>query len=108
MNELIIYKNELKNSNPARYKVIGIISRLILSTELFRKNEDIIDFLKYIIETEFKEYVIASRTLIVARTVRVIEEFSENEYLNCKRKLYKYIDSRITQPNKKNTFDGWL
>ncbi|MBE7680089.1 MULTISPECIES: hypothetical protein [unclassified Paenibacillus] len=108
MNELIIYKNELKNSNPARYKVIGIISRLILSTELFRKNEDIIDFLKYIIETEFKEYVIASRTLIVARTVRVIDELSENEYLNCKRKLYKYIDSRITQPNKKNTFDGWL
>lgn len=108
VNELIIYKNELKNSNPARYKVIGIVSKMILSRELFNKNEEIIDFLKYVIEIEFKEYVIASRTLIVARTVRVIEELADGDYLECKKRLYKYIDSRITNLNKKNIFDGWL
>jgi DNA-binding phage protein len=108
VDELIIYKNELKNFKPARYKVIGIVSKMLLSRELFNKNEEIIDFLKYVMETEFKEYVIASRTLIVARTVRIIEGFSDKEYLDCKKKLYKYIDSKIVNPNKKNIFDGWL
>lgn len=108
MNELIIYKNELKNSKPARYKVIGIVSKMLLSKELFLKNTEINEFLKYVFEIEYKEYVMASRTLIVARTVRLIEEFSDTDYLNCKKRLYKYIDSKITNTNKKNTFDGWL
>lgn len=108
MNELIIYKNELKNSNPARYKFIGIVSRMLLSKELFNKNEEIIDFLKFVIGTEYKEYVMASRTLIVARTVRLIEGLADKDYLDCKKRLYKYIDSKIINPDKKNIFDGWL
>lgn len=108
MNELIIYKNELKNSHPARYKVIGIVSEVLLSKELFVKNEEIRDFLKFVMEVEYKEYVMASRTLIVARTVRIIDEFSDKEYLDCKKRLYKYIDSKIINPNKKNIFDGWF
>ncbi|MDU2391866.1 hypothetical protein [Bacillus sp. (in: firmicutes)] len=108
MNELIIYKNELKNSKPARYKVIGIVSKMLLSKELFMRNTEINEFLKYVFEIEYKEYVMTSRTLIVARTVRLIEAFSDNDYLNCKKRLYKYIDSKITNPNKQNIFDGWL
>ncbi|MGY0213418.1 hypothetical protein [Bacillus cereus] len=108
MNDLIIYKNELKNSNPARYKVIGIVSKMLLSKELFMKNAEINEFLKYVFHIEYKEYVMDSRTLIVARTVRLIESFSDNDYLNCKKRLYKYIDSKIINPNKKNIFDGWL
>ncbi|MGR9527404.1 hypothetical protein ACSS31_27355 (plasmid) [Priestia megaterium] len=108
MNDLIIYKNELKNSKPARYKVIGIVSKMLLSKELFTKNIEINEFLKYVFHIEYKEYVMASRTLIVARTVRVIEAFPDNDYLDCKKRLYKYIDSKIINPNKKNIFDGWL
>ncbi|WP_440114831.1 hypothetical protein [Paenibacillus sp. QZ-Y1] len=108
MNELIIYKNELKNSKPARYKVIGIVSTMLLSKELFKKNEEINDFLKYVFKIEYKEYVMASRTLIVARTVRLIETLDDKDYINSKKILYKYIDSKITNPNKANIFDGWL
>ena len=108
MNDLIIYKNELKNSKPARYKVIGIVSTMLLSRELFKKNTEINVFLKYVFQIEYKEYVMASRTLIVARTVRYIEDFSDIDYINCKKRLYKYIDSIIINPNQKNIFDGWL
>lgn len=108
MDQLIIYKNELKNSKPARYKVIGIVSIMLLSKELFKKNEEINEFLKYVIQIEYKEYVMSSRTLIVARTVRLLEELSDSDYLICKKRLYNYIDSKITNPNQKNIFDGWL
>lgn len=108
MNELVIYRNELKNSKPARYKVIGIVSKMLLSKELFLKNTEINEFLKYVFQIEYKEYVMSSRTLIVARTVRLIETFSDNDYLILKRRLYKYIDSLITDPTRKNIFDGWL
>jgi hypothetical protein len=108
VNELVIYRNELKNSKPARYKVIGIVSKMLLSKDLFMKNTEINEFLKCVFQIEYKEYVMSSRTLIVARTVRLIEGFSDNEYLICKKRLYKYIDSLITNPNQKNIFDGWL
>lgn len=108
MNELIIYKNELKNSKPARYKVIGIVSRMLLSKELFVRNKEIVEFLNYVFQIEYKEYVMSSRTLIVARTTRLIEGFSDSDYLTCKKRLYKYIDSIIINPHKKNIFDGWL
>ena len=108
MKALIIYKNELKNSNPSRYKLIGIVTQLILSREIFDKNSDIEKFLDVVFELEFKEYVIASRTLIVARTVRHIDECSEEQYLMFKKRLYKYLDLIIVNPNKKNIFDGWI
>ncbi|MEI2282732.1 hypothetical protein [Paenibacillus polysaccharolyticus] len=108
MNELIIYKNELKNSKPARYKVIGIVSKLLLSKELFKKNEEIAEFLKTVFQVEFKEYVMSSRTLIVARTVKLIETLEDNDYVVSKKLLYKYIDSKITSLEKPNMFDGWL
>lgn len=108
MNDLIIYKNELKNSKPARYKVIGIVSKMLLSKELFKRNTEINEFLKFVFHIEYKEYVMASRTLILARTVRFIEILSDDEYISCKKRLYKYIDTKIANPNKKNTFDGWL
>ncbi|WP_336153927.1 hypothetical protein [Bacillus sp. 204(2023)] len=108
MQELIIFKNELKNSKPSRYKVTGIVSEMILSKEVFLKNSDINEFLKLVFEVEFKEYVMLSRTLIVARVIRILVKYSESDYLSCKKRLYKYLDSKIIASKKKNTFDGWL
>ena len=108
MKELIIFKNELKNSKPSRYKLIGIVAQIILSGDLFKKNIEIVDFLKFVFDLDFKEYVMSSRTLIVARTVRHIEECSEDNYLLYKKRLYKYVDKKIVNPNEKNIFDGWI
>lgn len=113
VNDLVIYKNELKNSNPARYKVIGIVTMIIISEELFERNVDIRDFIIFVFDEnifndKYKEYVMSSRTLIVARTVRLIRGLSDKDYIDFKRKVYKYIDAKITNPDKKNIFDGWM
>lgn len=108
MKELIVFKNEMKNSKPSRYKLIGIVTQLILSRDLFTRNSDIEEFVGMVFNLEFKEYVIASRTLVVARTVRHIDECKDEQYLLYKKKLYKYLDLKIINPDKKNIFDGWI
>lgn len=108
MEELILYKNELKNKKPSRYKMIGIVSELILSNELFKKNKDISLFLYNVFGIEYKEYIMQSRTLIVARVVRHITKCSEKEYLYFKKNLYKFIDLKLTFNEDKNLFDGWI
>ena len=43
--QLILYRNELKNSKIQTYKLIGIVSELVLSKEIFKNNIDIEDFI---------------------------------------------------------------
>lgn len=108
---LILYRNELKNKNVPKYKVIGIVSELLLSKQVFPRNIDIKVFLKDIFELELKEYLFRSRTLLIARVTReiiVIEK--ENLYKNM---LYKFIEQKIEDlkddnKKEKNEFDGWL
>ncbi|MCZ2259963.1 hypothetical protein [Sporosarcina sp. G11-34] len=110
MESLKIYRNELKNTKPPKYKMIGIVSEIILSEELFKKNIEIKSFLSEVFNIEFNEYVYSSRTLIVSRTIRLIEKCDDKNYIDYKNKLYKYVVGKINYSNFKNnnTFDGWI
>ncbi|TYS86222.1 hypothetical protein [Rossellomorea aquimaris] len=110
MEELKIFRNELKNTKPPKYKLIGIVSEILLSTELFKKNIDTKILLKEVFNKDFNLYVYASRTLIVSRTIRLIADSEDKQYLDYKNKLYKFIVKRIDISKSKdsNTFDGWL
>ncbi|MFR8990612.1 MAG: hypothetical protein ACLVH9_05530 [Fusobacterium sp.] len=112
-NNLILYRNELKNKSIYKYKIAGIVSELLFSKKIFSKNSDIKLFLKEVFELEFKEYVMKSRTLIVSHIIKLIyisEE--ENDY---KKNLLKFINFKIEEIKKnenikidKNEFDGWV
>lgn len=110
MEILKIFRNELKNTKPPKYKTIGIVSEMVLSKELFEKNIDIKVFIKEVFGKEFSSYVYASRTLIISRTIRLISNAEDKEYLKYKNNLYKYTVKRIdaSASGQKNTFDGWL
>lgn len=109
MKNLVLLRNDLKNKKPPRYKVIGITSELILSKEIFENNKSIIPFLNKVFKVEFKQYVISSRTSIVARTTRIIYNSKDEEYIIYKNNLYKFIDNLVSSnEDEKNTFDGWL
>ena len=111
MEQLKIYRNELKNTKPPKYKLIGIVSEIILSEELFKQNIDTKSFLKEVFNKEFNEYVYASRTSIVSRTIRLIEDCDDDKiYLDYKNNLYKFVVKNIgnSKSNNNNTFDGWL
>lgn len=112
-NNLLLYRNELKIKNIPKYKILGIITELIFSTEIFSRNLEIKEFLKDVLSTEYKDYVMKSRTLIVAKICRQIT--SVENCSDAQKKLYKFVCNKIDQlysdeevNKKKNTFDGWM
>lgn len=112
---LVLYRNELKNNIVPKYKLIGIISELLLSKEIFTKNSQIEEFLKEIFDIKYKEYVMKSRTLIVARCCRKIIIEEEKNCVLYKKRLLHFIIEEIEIIKKesgikseKNQFDGWL
>ncbi|MEO2553644.1 hypothetical protein [Enterococcus casseliflavus] len=109
--ELITFRNELKSRKPSRYKLIGISSELILSKDVFDKNIDIEKFIAYVFEEQFKQYLFASRTNLVARTTRLIIRSNDEQYLSYKKRLSDFLNDIINHNEnniRKNTFDSWL
>lgn len=109
--ELVLFRNELKNKTVSKYKIIGIVSQLLLSRKVFPANLDIAEFLKDVFSLEFKDYLFKSRTLLIARIIRQIDAIeNDNVYKN---KLYNFIQIKIDflkdkTKNEKNQFDGWM
>lgn len=95
MNNLIIFRNELKNRIVPKYKLIGITCEVLLSREIFKNNSDTVPFLKSIFSITYKEYVIKSRTAIIARTTRLINESEESRIYIYKQNLYIFIDNYL-------------
>ncbi|MGL5330092.1 MAG: hypothetical protein ACRDD7_12555 [Peptostreptococcaceae bacterium] len=111
---LILYRNELKNKNIPKYKVIGIVTELLYSKQIFNKNSEIVIFIKDVFNTEFKDYIMKSRSMIIAKVSKlIIESKSDTQY---KANLLKFINLKIEvlkEENKgikenKNDFDGWI
>lgn len=110
---LILYRNELKNRNTLRYKLIGIVVELLFAKEIFPKNSDIKTFLDEVMNIQFKIYIMKSRTMIVARVSKMLAtQEIENQY---NKALYKFINDKIEElkkegeiKEKKNDFSGWL
>jgi len=114
-NDLVMFRNELKNKIIPKYKLIGIVVELVLSRELFPKNSDLKKFTKNIFSIEYKEYVMKSRTMILARLSRLIEQTPDKELNEMKKKLYDFIllaldvyKSNGKTNAEKNPFSGWL
>lgn len=110
-NNLLLYRNELKIKSIPRYKIIGIVVELLYSKKIFSRNSEIAKFLNDVFSIEYRDYIFKSRTLIVAKTCRYIEDIES--IASFQKKLYKFVCDQIVilQNNenpKKNTFDGWI
>ena len=109
--ELILFRNELKNKSIPKYKIIGIVSELLLSKQIFAKNADIEEFLSDVFGMKFKDYLYKSRTMFVARVTKEIVALErDNDYKN---KLYKFVQKKIdelkdNEKKEKNQLDGWI
>jgi len=102
MNNLVIFRNELKNRIVPKYKLIGITCEILLSKELFKNNIDTVPFLEEIFSVKYKEYVIKSRTAIIARTTRLINKSDEPTIYQYKKKLYSFIDEYLRKKASHN------
>lgn len=92
MNNLPIFKNELKNKVVAKYKLIGIVSEMILSFEIFANNPSLIPFIQRIFNKEYRPYVFSSRTILLSRIARAIDNAPDEDIANYKAQLYSFIE----------------
>ena len=67
--ELILFRNELKNKSIPKYKIIGIVSELLLSKQIFAKNADIEEFLSDVFGMKFKAYGIRMREKLSLKVI---------------------------------------
>lgn len=114
-DNLHYYRSELKFKNISKYKLIGISSELILETSLFPKNENLISFLYDVFKVTFKDYVIKSRTMIVARTIRLIYNMNSNEFETCRKLLLDFVSNsapdlseKVSRKRRPDNFEKWM
>lgn len=84
MNKQLQKKIESLSINKAeetmRLELYGTLIPFLLSKEEFKRNSDVRNFTdKLIIKKELKDYLFASRTQIVARMAREIENYDEEQ-----------------------------
>ncbi len=110
---LILYRNELKNKQIYKYKLIGIVSELLLSKQIFPKNKDIGEFLESIFNLTYKGYIMKSRTILVAKVVRFI--YTNDDVDKYNKDLLAFINEQLSiiqnetnMKERKNEFDGWI
>lgn len=94
----------LKDEDQLRYEMYSFFTNLILSKEEFKFNKDIKEFLENF-NMEFKKYVLDSRTLVLARTLREIEKLDKDsleKYKAILEKIYLKENGESMNANKKN------
>lgn len=114
LREFIKYQEHFGNSNSL--VLYGGFAAVILSKNLFPKNSDIKKFLE-INGIFLKEYVYSSRTQLIARMIRVVQNNSFEENKKLVTALEKVIsqyelegnnEKKPEKSNKKNTVDQLL
>ena len=93
------------------YELYPIVVMLVIKKNYFKRNDDLIELLK-IFNLEFKDYVMKSRNLLLARILREIEKIKDVDdvVLNLKKILIKNIneEDRTVQNKGKNRDKKYL
>lgn len=101
---------KLNNNNLDKSDLIGLISIIIYSKDLFPHNKDIKSFIDSIFNQSFPNYIIKSRTLIVAKSARIMYDMSLEEADEIHIKMIDYFNvkstsSGVTNKNSKKSYD---
>ncbi|MCW1837395.1 hypothetical protein [Bacillus xiamenensis] len=101
------YLNRLLYESVDSIDVLGISIALIYSKEIFKKNEDLKNFLIKVFDLQFLPYVMKSRTLIAARVSRTLVKLNDEEIHKIKLKILEYFksdqESDKVKSSKRNT-----
>ena len=85
LNDLLQYAANSKAERKTLF--IGIVANTILSTQLFSKNISLKEYVQMYEKVSkknepFKDYLFASRTMLLSRVLRIIIEDVDNENIN--------------------------
>jgi hypothetical protein len=87
---------DISNPDSLRYELYAIFVSLLLSKEAFKNNKEINVFMN-LFGITFKEYIMKSRTQIMAKTIRLLEKADVSSL-----ESYKGILNNIYVSNNQN------
>lgn len=115
MNDFLVFINELKDKSIKKYKLIGIVSSIVLSFDLFPKNENLKPFIleSFQLKEQFKEYAYASRTVLIAKLTRMIFDADEKFYDVLRANMLLFLNNSLKEEsgsnNRKNSnISDWI
>ncbi len=108
--DLQVKFNIIKNEKSKEY-LVGILSSIVFSKEIFRKNVEIESFLKEIFDIEYLPYVFRSRTTIFARLSKEIILSEQINYSEISSKLnvfFKTEEKNLNKNRNTNNISRWV
>ncbi|WP_458047920.1 hypothetical protein [Providencia hangzhouensis] len=98
-NKLITKKKlmELKDSESLEF-MIGFLSLVIFSKEIFKSNFELSEFIKDAFKIEYKRYVISSRTIMFSRLAKdIVRKYSDGNHFTAKNTVVNIIYEKLDQ-----------
>ncbi|PFD67329.1 hypothetical protein [Bacillus cereus] len=92
-NKIVSLKN-IKNEGTLRIYLYGYSSEIILSKDIFPSNKELIEFITAM-GLEFRDYVYASRTVVVSRIIREIEKREMQDLEAFRDNLIEYFANKF-------------
>ncbi|SIS97950.1 hypothetical protein [Salimicrobium salexigens] len=95
---------KLKASKRETSDLIGLNCIIILSKEIFKKNEDLKNYTDNVFQDIFLPYLFKSRTLLIARTTRNVYRYDETEKAKFVERIYDFFedDFEVKESKKKS------
>ncbi|MFV3012081.1 hypothetical protein ACLD43_06215 [Clostridium botulinum] len=92
LDSIIVDRLNVNKNSPKYFEVIGINALIILDKTIFKNNADTIDYIKYVFNITFMDYVIRSRTLINARLSKKIFSSDEEQLIIICTKILDFFE----------------
>ncbi len=127
LEKIKIRNNHIKDFEYKKSNIYSGYCSLLLSREIFKYNKDLRTFITPILEEinktqrkniVFKDYIYKSRSLIIARFIRIIEKSNESEFKILEQSYVNFIStlsdsdehkaSKNSNKKKENSVDELL
>lgn len=93
----------MKQKNIDKLLMLGIYCQLVYSKTIFLKNSIVAEFIHEVLEIDFPTYVVSSRTLMTARTIKIIYNFDDAEIEKLRRKTLHLLENTEIEENVKKS-----
>lgn len=75
----LVVLSDSKNIEDKKIKLFGVLTNIMLSNVLIKRNQDFIGFTHDFFNVVFNDYVYKSRTLLLARCLRLIDNYEPDQ-----------------------------
>jgi hypothetical protein len=93
----VLHSRKIKNEHSLRMFLYGCSAQIILSKDIFVNNKELIDFILSV-GFEFKDYVYASRTIVVSRIIRELEKKNLQQLETYRDSLIAFLSKKFEYP----------